>query len=201
MSNSKQLQKAAELIAYKDILDKYNPESDINKIMNSNIRLSSKLRHRYTSNFSWSFVPIDGLEFITKNCDGKILSIGSGNGWIELGLQLLGNEVVATDIQDSKWGYDSHYISIEKLDHRQALEKYCHIQILLLSWPPNNSTFAAEALEIFTGHTVIFIGEYEGCCADDRFFDILEKEWVGKLYENPQFKTIYDAIYIYTRKE
>ena len=87
--------------------------------------------------------------------------------------------------------------SIEKLV--QHLDR-----VLLLSWPPYDKPLATDALKAFPGDTLIYIGEGAGgCCADDDFFDLLDREWVEDetlWNKHPSWSGINDCITVYRRK-
>jgi hypothetical protein len=87
--------------------------------------------------------------------------------------------------------------SVEKLaDHPD--------RVLLLCWPPYNSTFAHDALQAYPGDTLIFIGEGPGgCTGDDSFFELLAAEWEEVEDQFTDFVAWYglnDYVTLYRRK-
>ena len=87
------------------------------------------------------------------------------------------------------------------LNHQDAIKKYGHYDTLLLSWPPYDDNMAYETIKLFKGYKIIYIGEpIGGCCGNDEFFDILEKEWMLiKEIKIPQWEGIHDSIFVYER--
>ena len=93
------------------------------------------------------------------------------------------------------------WTEVEVLNHIEALHKY-KTDVLFLSWPSFDKSYAFKSLTIFGGQYVIYIGEGEhGCTADDDFHNLLDKEW--KLLEQIEITNwdcIHDSIFLYSRK-
>ncbi len=72
---------------------------------------------------------------------------------------------------------------------------------LFLCWPPYNDPMAADCLRLYTGSTVIYVGEWGGCTADDQFHDTLERDWEELEHVAlPQWDGPHDALWVYQRK-
>lgn len=99
---------------------------------------------------------VDSIIEIAGNRD--ILELGSGAGlWAKL-LQLRGVKLHATDYNPPP----GLYADVERLEWRQAIEKYQSVDILLLIWPPPRDFFSEDllnCLQSFRGKTVLFIGQ------------------------------------------
>lgn len=160
-------------------------------------------RQFYCSNFSWAFITIKELKTLSKIIGDKpVLSIGSGYAFIEKGLQLLGVNIIPTDSYVyPKTDVVHTWTGVEVLNHNEALAKY-NTDILYMSWPTYDDPYAFEALKLFKGNLLIYIGEpYQGCTADDDFYDLLEDEWNCKEeIEITNWYSIHDSIFIYERK-
>lgn len=74
--------------------------------------------------------------------------------------------------------------------------------LLLLCWPPYAEPMAYDALMLFTGRYVCYVGEGDGgCTADDAFHELLRLEWeVLVAVENPSWWGINDELIIYVKK-
>lgn len=112
-----------------------------------------------------------------------LLEIGAGSGYWTYELRKYGVDCVATDTMESTYGFfngkdprrwDHHYTTIEILNSVEAVRKYPN-RTLLTVWPDYKESWAADALDIFTGQTVIYMGEgYGNATADDRFHELLD---------------------------
>jgi hypothetical protein len=72
----------------------------------------------------------------------------------------------------------------------------------MLCWPPLKSKMATQALQLYAGDYLIYIGENShGACADDSFFTELKSKW--KLKETvviPTWPLMHDLVWLYQRK-
>ncbi len=53
------------------------------------------------------------------------------------------------------------------------------------------------------GNYVVYVGEYRGCCGDEDFFNLLERDFDEHEYERvaiPQWNGVYDFLTVYQRK-
>ena len=59
---------------------------------------------------------------------------------------------------------------------------------------------AYRALLVYKGDILIYIGEFGGCCADEEFFELLEKDWENiEKFDIPQWHGMHDRLAIYRR--
>ncbi len=184
--------------------------------------ISKKLlvgRHFFTRKIAWAVPSIDVINIIDGFCKQynitTILEIGSGHGVLAMLLKMFRYKVHATDALVSHGLEDEcnpeFFTEVEHLDHIQAIKKYVTDEedkekvpnTLLICWPTLNDSMAAEAVEEFTRASIatptdkyiIYIGEsVGGCCGDDIFFDILERDWhVVTNFDVPNWPGIYDS--------
>ncbi len=181
-------------------IDSYEPYFDIPWTMK---------RDNYTNTIGWFIITpelIYRLVSIIK--DEKCLEIGCGLGVLSYILKQQGCDIIKTNIYSSKYDVRPLFryclediINIEAVD---AVKRYNpEINILIICWPCYDDPFAYEAVKEFKGNKVIYIGEDKnGCCANDDFFDYLEKHFIGEYdYEIVKtWKSIYDYLAIYTRR-
>ena len=149
-------------------------------------------------------------EAITAICDAAtsgIVSIGAGGGYWEYLLSRQGLAAVAFDIvlagePDSL--AKRCWFPVQKGDERSVFGYPEHS--LFLCWPLEATPVAANALSIYEGDQVIYVGEDRGgWTADDCFFDLLDKEWTcvqGVNIPNwpPGVRDTSDRVWIYRRK-
>jgi hypothetical protein len=159
-------------------------------------------------NYAWAVPTPEALDAIAAL--GPIVEIGAGTGYWAMMLQLRRCTVYAYDSHPpyGEEGEDAnHYhqgvvcwTSVRKggpekvNDHPGAT--------LFLCWPPYNEPMAAEALALYRGERVIYIGEGPGgCTADDAFHDAIEAHWEAeRMIAIPQWWGIHDVLEIYKRK-
>jgi hypothetical protein len=132
-----------------------------------------------------------------------LLEIGAGSGYWTYELQKHGVDCIATDTMNGMYGFfqaepglkrwKNNYVEIEKLNSVEAVRKYPKRNILTV-WPDYKDTWAADALDIFTGQTVIYMGEGHGnATADDRFHELLDARFGDQdRIPMPHFEYSYD---------
>lgn len=133
------------------------------------------LKRRY----SWAIPDENALELIAKHSPNGVLEIGAGGGYWAMLLQQRGLDVAAYDPEpppgESSWHSGKAWTAVHAGDHTVAAEH--PTRTLMLCWPSYAQSWAAAALELYQGDTVIYIGEGSGgCTADDRFHALLGHE-------------------------
>lgn len=154
-------------------------------------------------NFAWAIPSEYAINEIIKfSRKDKVLEIGSGLGlWCHL-LQLNGLDIIGTDNFSSHTQKEKErFCKIEEISAIDATNKYIDRNVLMTIWPPMSS-MVSDALKIFKGNKLIYIGEPEGgCTGDESFFDILEKYWVKiDIIKISQWRGICDGLHIYLKK-
>lgn len=165
------------------------------------LQLKTKERRKqFCNNYSWAIPKLKVVqrvvEILRKHSATDIIEVGAGTGlWAHL-LTTEGCTVRAID--DDSWKLEKRYHPIEKLGHVEALRKYTNHTTLFLSWPPQHSIMAYEALQAFTGKYLVYLGEpADGSTACPEFFNALSKKKLLHRILLPQWPGIVDTVYIY----
>lgn len=130
------------------------------------------------------------------------LEVGCGNGYWAYELRKRQIEIVATDPK-IKFKWDHDWIKPDLMRACRALKFYIYKNYtLLICWPTLNDEWAYHALKEFKGKRMVYVGEGEsGCCAEEKFFNELEKRWyLEKQITIPQWPGIHDVMWILKRK-
>lgn len=148
------------------------------------------LCHRY----AFAIPSDEALDLIAPY--SPIVEIGAGTGyWAHL-LRQRGAVVRAYDVRPRRRSF------APVLRGRARKAKQFSDHALMLCWPPLNDPMAANALALYRGSTVIYIGEDAGgCCATDAFFEALEVGWRQVAdCPLPQWDGIHDTLSIWRRR-
>jgi hypothetical protein len=106
--------------------------------------------------------------------DRKCLEVMAGAGWLSKALSHHGIDVIATD--DYSWDKQHSEMEIvypvEKMSGVEAVKKYVDRDILIVSWPPYESTEICDICnEWGKNKPIVYIGEgIEGCNAPNCFW-------------------------------
>lgn len=165
---------------------------------------ASMHRSPFVERYSWGIPNVEGWDLIFEAVRGKsCLEIGAGSGFLAQSITANAqpNKYVATDARQGHTFTES-YFDILKMDHNKALDAYPSAEVLIINWPTYDAPWAFEALQRFTGNTLIYIGEHSGgCTADDQFFEELEEKWEEEECRPcVQWWGINDFVFIYKRK-
>lgn len=162
-------------------------------------------RQRLCKRYSWAIPSPRAISFIERElCGQPIVEICAGSGYWAWQLSQVGVEIDAYDPNppgDNHFVTHGPYYDVKRDDHT-VVGGYPD-RALMISWPPCGDTFAAEALELFEGDTLIYIGEeMSGCCADDDFFIALSEDWDldCDCASHVQWDGMHDVLNIYRRK-
>ena len=153
------------------------------------------------------------IELISK-CQsrniGKILSIGAGLGFVEYILKSLSSmDIISTDPLTSHGtdeNIENKWMEIEKLGHKDALDKYgSSVDCLLMIWPAMED-WSYETVRIARDkgiQYIIYIGETANlpCTGTDQMLEELDTYWDPE--EQIYFNTFYhinDSINLYKLK-
>ncbi|MGK9250273.1 hypothetical protein [Paenibacillus humicus] len=133
--------------------------------------------------------------------DQNCIEIGAGDGTLTLFLEDKGVDCKATD--DHSW---SHYIEypkfVEKLDAKQALEKY-HPSAVICSWPVPNNTYEKQVFKADSVNLYIVIGTSKSAYTGD--FDAYAKADHFTMEKNEMLSAMIvppspdNAVYIFRR--
>lgn len=160
-----------------------------------------KVRHAMCRKYSFAIPTKETVEAIAKF--SPILELGAGSGYWASLLTKSGAKVEAFDKfqEDNKYKFTKRHYEV-KTGSEEILKDISKEYSLFLCWPNYDNDFAYNALKLFKGQTLIYIGEPEGgCTGNGKFHNLLKKKWnlVDKL-SIPQWDGIHDLIMIHTRK-
>jgi hypothetical protein len=130
---------------------------------------------------------------------GPMLEIGSGAGYWAMELRKAGIDVLATDKEPGCDHYFKGKLWIDdmlQVDAVTAVREYPR-RTLLTVWPSYQETWAAQALKVFQGEYVIYVGESAGgCTADESFHEVFATLEEDKEIDIPQWPGIHDYVSI-----
>ena len=160
-----------------------------------------KYRSEFTKKYAWAIPTEEALDTIVKY--SPIIEIGAGTGYWAYLLHQKGTNIICFD----KEPYNNHWCRNQWFEIKSGSFEVLTIQEnknrnLFLCWPPYDDSFATKCLNHFRGNYLIYIGECQGgCCADDDFFELLEKNYMKIKYVSLlQWSGIHDDLYIFKRK-
>lgn len=102
-------------------------------------------RHKFVQQYGWAFLDEERLQKLADIIgQKKVLSIGSGSGFIEKTLSTIHDlDIRCTDIAFDGYGNKTQYTHVEQIAARDAVEKYSDCEVLFSSWP-SYVTFRGE---------------------------------------------------------
>jgi hypothetical protein len=170
----------------------YNPYLDLLRLVGQE---DLSIRSLLVKSFSWAIPNDEAIRCCVQQ--SPILEIGAGTGyWAHL-VQKAGGKIIPTDKEVDK----GHWLPIREFDHTIAANEESNYYTLMLCWPPYSSTMAYEAVSKWKGNTLIYIGEWKGCCASGQFFDYLDKYFTLKQQINiPCWYDFNDSFYLLERR-
>lgn len=160
-----------------------------------------------------------GFPILTQECvftlakflEGKrVIDVGCGSGYLTYHLKNCGVDIVGVDNYSSSYAHGTmgraKYIHNINCDAKDI--DYSKYDVIILSWPDYNTTFAYEIIsKLEPGQIIIYQGEsWGGCTGDDYFHDflnstdrVIELEDVSNsLFEgHVRFSGIHDNWYVY----
>jgi hypothetical protein len=131
------------------------------------------------------------------------IEIGAGNGyWAKL-INIAGGDIVCYD--DFSWYgknnsefWENQYYEVKKGNEKDILNH--QDRTLFLCWPVIGD-MAYNCISLYTGNTIVYIGEGKGgCTANDEFFTLLKESYY--LYGNysiPTYHGIHDSVFVYKK--
>lgn len=155
-------------------------------------------------------VPSPKAILAIKNFVGSdsILEINAGRGtWA----RLLIDEGVSVDATDLFAPIDSKYPPFRESNETFTPIRIAHATIaaletnancLMTIWPCYDTPMADDALKVFRGNKLVYVGEdSDGCTGDRGFHERIAKDWLyyGEM-GIPKWSGLHDRLYLYTRK-
>jgi hypothetical protein len=175
--------------------------------------VNDDLQYPRTIDYQWKFQNMFSYAIPSYNSilkikdfvkDNQILEVGAGNGlWAGL-LKKAGCNIIATDNFSTHGTGLIKYIDVENLSHIEAINTYKDYHVLFLCWPPQIDSMSDEAIQLFKGDKLVYIGGYgnTGLTGSSLFHDILKNQWdLVEKVTIPRWKNVEDELYLYKRKE
>lgn len=155
--------------------------------------------------YAWSIPSPGDIAWLAGLLDGRgVVEIGAGSGYWAWQLAQAGIDVAAYEPNNPESnryvGVDEPYHPLLRGDETAAAQH--PDRALLLSWPSYAEPWAAQALACYEGDLLVYVGEGEGgCCADDKFFALLEDGWslVGSSPHHVTWWAIHCGLSVYRR--
>jgi hypothetical protein len=171
-------------------------------------------RHELCHKYSFAIPNDEAIEKIASF--GKILEIGAGTGYWASLISAAGAEVAAIDLAPvggpwkNEWAFKEKHYPVEQGNGWEWVDAFTPEYTLMMCWPPMDN-MAADCLNSTHGDRVIYIGEWNGCTANDTFFSMVDGGWYEddqslarwKIEEQiylPHWPSVHDAMYILRRK-
>lgn len=169
-------------------------------------------RKTLVSQYSWAIPSNDAIFWLADKLAGQeVIELGAGNGYWAFLLEQVGIPVMAYDKALAWKGDKNVWIDADTKVWHPVVRGNARVlswprnrdKALFLCWPPYNGDLAIRALRRYQGDTLVYCGEHEGgCCGDDRFFALLEKDWeeVACFDDHVQWGGMHDYLWVYRRK-
>jgi len=117
----------------------------------------------------FQFYSTEFIDFLAKSIKSigskKIIEIGAGDGLLSHFLQQKGIDIIPTD--DHSRDDITHPMRVEKLSHKEALEKH-NPEVVLISWEELDYTYSIDVLNYHSVKCIVIIGEYDGGCTGSK---------------------------------
>lgn len=137
------------------------------------------LRDELVRKYSWAIPSAEAVAAIVER--GPVVELGAGTGYWAMMVAAAGGDVIAFDrapagVADNHFTGSDRWFDVRVGDESVAAD--FPERTLLLCWPPYDDPFAYDALSVYRGSTVAYVGEgFGGCTADDRFHGLLEAKF------------------------
>jgi hypothetical protein len=175
-------------------------------------------RFELRKDYSWAIPNDAALDTIAKWSPNGVVEIGAGGGYWAMLLRQRGVDVVAYDPlhEPGQW-FSRRWTEVLAGDHTAVANH--PDRSLLLCWPMYGAEWSGEAVDLYDGDTVLYVGEgASGCTGDDRMHALLgepacwhdedevcEHDWPTAKFREvdsvdiPQWSGIHDRLYVYER--
>ncbi len=120
--------------------------------------------------FSWAIPTARSMELIATFTD-RVVEIGAGSGYWAWMMSQAGISVRAFDAcpPEALW----HPV---RVGDERSIEKH-RSRTLFLCWPPSGMPMASNALDLYRGRHLIFVGEWGHGCADSKYFAAVRRDF------------------------
>lgn len=153
----------------------------------------SLYRNQFVNQYSWGIPNQKALGALYYNA--PIIEVGAGAGYWAHCLQKMGAAIKAYDTDTDN---SPNHLPVQEGGPDVITDHPGHT--LFLCWPPYDMPMAYRCLKKYEGDRLFYVGEHNGCTADDAFHKLLAKEF--ELIETitlDTFPNIHDAMYIFDR--
>lgn len=170
-----------------------------------------QVRWRLVSMYSWAIPDDSALGILARYA--PIIEIGAGTGYWAWLLRKWGVDILAFDhCPPTHRGHaNQHHNNPDaiglcwtdvQLGGPEQLPRYPE-RTLFLCWPPYDTPMASECLRLYSGDTLIYVGEVEGgVTGDPDFHRQLAREWTPQLTHHiPTWDTMRDRLVVYKRRK
>lgn len=108
-------------------------------------------------------------ESINKLNPKRIIEIGAGDGFLSSFLRMEGIDIIPID--DHSRPFIKHQKQVEKLNHKEALEKY-NPDLVVINWEDLYGTYSIDVLEYPSVKSLLWIGEGpEDCTGSEELWE------------------------------
>lgn len=137
-----------------------------------------------------------------------LIEVGAGTGYWASLVRKKGGQIIAADVlpapsKGNHWHALAGSSWTEVLSGDETIVRQYPNRTLFLSFPPEINRCAYNALKLYKGNVLIYVGEDAGGCTGTKeFHDALAREWhLVKQVEIPQWPGVYDMLYVYARNK
>jgi hypothetical protein len=153
------------------------------------------LKAAIARHFAWAVPNEEAISCILKYAS-EIIEIGAGSGYWAWLMHQAGIDVVAFDVDPPPFTW----IKIGKGNEQELLNH--RMKTLFLCWPPWATDMAANALALYRGKHVIYVGEWMLGSADARFYWLLETQYEAiDSVVIPQWYARADRLIVFRRRD
>jgi hypothetical protein len=152
-----------------------NPYGDLFELLKDEpdeLRLAARKKLIWA--YSWAVPNDQALQTLAEF--RAVIELGAGTGYWAWVASQAGANITALDKHPES---APHWVEVKE-GGAQDLSSFSD-HALMLCWPPYHEPMALDALHAYSGQTVIYIGEWRGRTADERFHDELEAHFVQKI--------------------
>jgi hypothetical protein len=148
----------------------------------------------FVSNYAWAIPDRQAIKTLKELA--PLVEIGAGTGYWASLVEKEGGEVIAFDIDPP----EPTYTPVIEQDHMTV--KNHPDKTLFMCWPSYAEDWTAEAVEMYDGDTLVYVGEGEGgCTGSSRFHRVVGEEFglADETQHIPQWDGIRDKMFIFNR--
>ena len=170
-------------------------------------------RREFQTNFSWAIPSAKAVKSIVDfSGDETIYEIGAGKGYWAYFIDKMKGKIKCFDNPECVFHYFQSpkkndcgqniadisqfqtFYPVDFCTPKEVFKKCKEANVLMLCWPEYDKDWAYEYINKIKPKKLIYIGEeYGGCCANDAFFDYLEKNYKETGFTDiPQWEGIQD---------